>query len=116
MPGETRRTVFAQPDWLRAVPRARLLPEGARVVFTGCGTSYHAAQTGGWAVQALEAVSSPPEADLMVVVSHEGGTPMTVEAAEAFFGPKWVVTGVADSPLADLADEVIVATPEVEES
>jgi fructoselysine-6-P-deglycase FrlB-like protein len=121
MPGATRRTVFAQPDWLRAVPRERRLPEGARVVFTGCGTSFHAAQYGGFtdggrAVQALEAVLSPPEADLMVCVSHEGATPMTVEAAEAFFGPKWLVTGVADSPLAELADEVIVATPEVEVS
>src|SRR5580765_7812638 len=116
MSGETRRTVFAQPDWLRSVHRDRLLPAGARVVFTGCGTSFHAAQTGGWAVQALEAVSSPPEADLMVCVSHEGTTPMTLEAAEAFFGPKWLVTGVADSPLAELADEVVVATPEIEKS
>jgi glucosamine--fructose-6-phosphate aminotransferase (isomerizing) len=116
MSGETRRTLFAQPDWLRAVPRDRRLPEGARVVFAGCGTSFHAAQTGGWAVQAFEAVLSPPEADLMVCVSHEGGTRMTVEAAEAFFGPKWLVTGAGDSPLAELADEVIVATPEVEAS
>ena len=116
MPGETRRTVFAQPDWLRAVPRDRRLPDGARVVFTGCGTSFHAAQTGGTAVQALEAVLSTPVADLMVCVSHEGGTPLTLEAANAFFGPKWLVTGAADSPLADLADEVIVATPEIEAS
>ena len=116
MPGETRRTAFAQPDWLRFVPRDRRLPEGARVVFTGCGTSYHAAQTGGWAIQALEAVLSPPEADLMVCVSHQGDTPATVEAAKSFFGPKWVVTGAADSPLAELADEVIVATPEIEAS
>jgi glucosamine--fructose-6-phosphate aminotransferase (isomerizing) len=116
MPGETRRTVFAQPDWLRAVPRGLRLPEGARVVFTGCGTSFHAAQTGGWSVQALEAVIAPPEADLMVCISHEGTTPLTIEAAQAFDGPKWLVTGAADSALADLADEVVVATPEIEES
>jgi glutamine---fructose-6-phosphate transaminase (isomerizing) len=116
MPGETRRTVFAQPEWLRAVPRDRRLPDGARVVFTGCGTSFHAAQTGRFAMQALEAVLSPPEADLLVCVSHEGTTPLTVEAARAFFGPKWLVTGSADSPLAELADEVIVATPELEQS
>jgi len=116
MPGETRRTTFAQPDWLRAVPRDRRLPEGARVVLTGCGTSFHAAQTGGRALQSLEAVLSPPEADLMVCVSHEGTTRMTIEAAEAFFGPKWLVTGVADSPLAELADEVLIVTPEVEQS
>jgi glucosamine--fructose-6-phosphate aminotransferase (isomerizing) len=116
MPGETRRTTFAQPDWLRSVPRDRRLPAGARVVFTGCGTSFHAAQTGGWAVQALEAVLSPPEADLMVCVSHEGTTPLTVEAARAFFGPKWLVTGAPGSPLAELADVVVVATPELEQS
>jgi len=116
MPGETRRTAFAQPEWLRSVPRDRRLPEGARVVLTGCGTSFHAAQTGGSALQALEAVLSPPEADLMVCVSHEGDTAVTVEAAGAFFGPKWLITGAADSPLADLADEVLVVTPELEQS
>ncbi len=116
MPGETRRATLAQPEWLRAVPADRRLPDGARVVFVGCGTSFHAAQTGGWALQSLEAVLAPPEADLMVCVSHEGSTPLTVEAAQAFFGPKWLVTGAADSPLADLADEVIVATPELERS
>jgi glucosamine--fructose-6-phosphate aminotransferase (isomerizing) len=67
-------------------------------------------------MQALEVVLAPPEADLMICVSHEGDTPVTVEAAEAFFGPKWLVTGAADSPLADLADDVIVATPELEQS
>src|SRR4249919_677342 len=102
MSGETRRTVFSQPDWLRLVPRDRRLPDGARVVFTGCGTSFHAAQTGGSAMQALEAVLSPPEADLMVCVSHEGETRLTLEAARAFFGPKWLVTGAAGSPLAEL--------------
>jgi glucosamine--fructose-6-phosphate aminotransferase (isomerizing) len=121
VPGETRRAVFAQPDWLRAVPADRRLPEGSRVVFVGCGTSFHAAQygsftAGGWAMQSLEAVLRPPVADLMVCVSHEGGTPMTIEAARAFFGPKWLVTGAAESPLAELADEVIVAAPELERS
>ena len=116
MPGETRRAVFAQPEWLRQVPAGLRLPDGARVVFTGCGTSFHAAQTGGWAVQSLEAVLSPPDADLMVCVSHEGSTPLTLEAARAFPGPKWLVTGTASSPLAELADEVIVCTPELETS
>src|SRR5215469_14814660 len=113
---EMRRAVFAQPEWLRLVPTDRRLPFGARVVHTGCGTSFHAAQTGGWAVQALEAVLSPPDADLMVCISHEGGTLLTVEAARAFPGPKWLVTGAAASPLAELADEVIVCTPELEQS
>jgi glucosamine--fructose-6-phosphate aminotransferase (isomerizing) len=117
MPGETRRAIFAQPDWLRRVPRELRLPAGSHPVFVGCGTSFHAAQTGGDAVQALEAVISPPfAADLMVCVSHEGGTPLTVEAARAFPGPKWLVTGARSSPLAELADEVVVCTPEVERS
>jgi glucosamine--fructose-6-phosphate aminotransferase (isomerizing) len=116
MPGETRRAVFAQPDWLRAVPTDRQLPEQARVVFTGCGTSFHAAQTGGWAVQALEAVLAPPSADIMVCISHEGETALTMEAERAFAGDVWLVTGKLDSPLAELADEVIVCTPELERS
>jgi fructoselysine-6-P-deglycase FrlB-like protein len=114
----TRKAVFAQPEWLRGVPERvgdRRLPEGS-VVFTGCGTSFHAAQTGGRAIQALEAVLSPPEADLMVVVSHEGGTSMALEAVRAFSGPSWLVTGKEESPLAEAADEVLVVTPEVEES
>jgi glucosamine--fructose-6-phosphate aminotransferase (isomerizing) len=116
MPNETRRAVFAQPEWLRRVPTDVRLPEGARVVLTGCGTSFHAAQTGGRAVQALEAVLSPPEADVMVCVSHEGSTPLTLEAARAFRGGVWLVTGKADSPLGELAEEVVVCTPELEQS
>ena len=53
-----RAAVAAQPEWLRRVPRDRRLPEG-RIVLTGCGTSFHAAQTGGDAVQALELVLDP---------------------------------------------------------
>ena len=119
MSGElTRKAVYAQPEWLRGVPGRvgdRRLPEG-RIAFTGCGTSLHAAQTGGEAVQALEAVLAPPEADLLVVVSHEGGTSMAVEAVRAFPGPTWLVTGKDESPLAEACDEVLVVTPEVEES
>lgn len=119
MPGDhTRKAVRAQPEWLRGVPErigARRLPEG-RVVFTGCGTSFHAAQTGGQAINALEAVLSPPEADLLVVLSHEGGTALPLEAVRAFSGPMWLVTGKEESPLAEVAEEVLVVTPEIEES
>jgi glutamine---fructose-6-phosphate transaminase (isomerizing) len=112
---ETRAAIAAQPDWLRAVPTDRRLPPG-RVVHVGCGTSFHAAQTGGAAVQALDAALSPPDADVLVVVSHEGDTPVTLEAARAFGGPRWLVTGKADSPLGELCEEVVVATPEIERS
>lgn len=116
MPGATRRAVFAQPDWLRAVPTGTRLPADARVVFTGCGTSFHAAQTGGWAVQALEAVLRPPRADVMVCISHEGTTELTMDAERAFGGDVWLVTGNPGSELAERCDEVIVCTPEVERS
>jgi glucosamine--fructose-6-phosphate aminotransferase (isomerizing) len=111
-----RRAISAQPDWLRGVPTDRRLPD-ARVLYTGCGTSFHAAQTGGWSLQALELVLEPrQDAELLVAVSHEGDTPLTLEAARAFGGPVWLVTAKPDSPLAELADEVLIATPEVERS
>jgi glutamine---fructose-6-phosphate transaminase (isomerizing) len=93
----------------------RRLPPG-RVLYTGCGTSFHAAQTGGEGVQALDFVVSPREADVLVLLSHEGTTPLTLEAARAFHGPRWLVTGKPESPLAELCDEVVVCTPAVEES
>ena len=114
---QTRAAIAAQPEWLQQVPTDRRLPDRARVIHTGCGTSFHAAQTGGEAVQALELVlRSEREADVLVCVSHEGDTPLTLEAAQSFRGPKWLVTGKADSPLAELCDEVVVCTPEVETS
>ncbi|HEY6961387.1 MAG TPA: hypothetical protein VI408_05790 [Gaiellaceae bacterium] len=117
MPGATREAVFDQPAWLRLVPTDLELPRDATVVHTGCGTSFHAAQTGGRAMQALEAVLDPPtDADIMVCVSHEGETALTMEAERAFGGDVWLVTGKADSPLAETADEVIVCTPVVETS
>jgi fructoselysine-6-P-deglycase FrlB-like protein len=128
---KTRAAIAAQPEWLLAVPTDRLLPPRSLVVLTGCGTSFHAAATiprvdldhkidGGYggtrAEQALECVLRPPRCDLLVLVSHEGETPMTLEAARAFDGPKWLVTGKADGPIAELCEKVIVATPEVETS
>jgi glutamine---fructose-6-phosphate transaminase (isomerizing) len=112
---ETRRAIFVQPEWLRAVPTDRRLPEG-RVLHTGCGTSFHAAQTGGRAEQALELVLRPRRADVLVAISHEGATALTLEATRAFDGPVWLITGKPESPQAELADEVIVCTPEVERS
>lgn len=112
----TRNAIAAQPEWLAAVPTDRRLPE-ARVLHTGCGTSFHAAQTGGEAVQALELVlRSDRAADVLVCVSHEGDTPLTLEAAQAWSGPRWLVTGKAASPLAEVCDEFVVCTPAVEQS
>jgi glucosamine--fructose-6-phosphate aminotransferase (isomerizing) len=119
---QTRRAMAAQPEWLARVPTDKRFPDGARLIFTGCGTSFHAAQTGvtesgGEAVQALELVLRPErQADLLVLVSHEGETPLTLEAARAWSGPRWLVTGRPDGPIAELCDEVVVCTPEIEES
>jgi glucosamine--fructose-6-phosphate aminotransferase (isomerizing) len=119
MAGElTREAIHAQPEWIRGVPDRvgdRRLP-GGRVAYTGCGTSFHAAQTGGEAYQALEAVLAPPQANLMVAISHEGETKLTLEAAHAFDGPVWLVTGTEKGPIAEIADEVLVVTPGIEES
>ena len=115
MAGEQmRRAIALQPEWLRQVPTDRRLPTG-RILHTGCGTSFHAAQTGGWAEQALELVLQPRRADALVVVSHEGESTISLEAARAFDGPVWLVTGKSASPLAEVADEVVVATPELEQ-
>jgi fructoselysine-6-P-deglycase FrlB-like protein len=114
---QTRRAMAAQPEWLAQVPSDRRFPNGARLLFTGCGTSFHAAMTGGDAVQALELVLRPErEADLLVCVSHEGETPLALEAARAWRGPRWLVTGRTEGPIAELCDEVVVCTPEIEES
>ena len=116
MPGEKmQKAVAAQPEWLGQVPTDPRLPDG-RIAAVGCGTSFHAAQTSGNGVDALEAVLSPPDADVLVLVSHEGETPLTLEAARAFAGPKWLVTAKPEGPIAALCDEVVIATPEVEES
>jgi len=116
----TRTAIAAQPDWLRQVRERvgeRRLPEGARVLFTGCGTSFHAALACGRAAQALEVVlGNAPDADVLVAISHEGETALTREAVEAFAGETWLVTGAADGPIARAVDQVVVATPELERS
>jgi len=121
VPGKlTRTAIAAQPVWLAQVPErvgeARL-PAGARVLFTGRGTSFHAALACGPAAQALEVVlGNAPAADVLVAISHEGETRLTLEAVEAFAGETWLVTGAVDSPLARAVDHAVVATPELEES
>jgi glucosamine--fructose-6-phosphate aminotransferase (isomerizing) len=121
VPGQlTRKAIAQQPEWLREVPERvgdRRLPDGARVLFTGCGTSFHAALACGQAAQALELVlGNAPEADVLVAVSHEGGTALTLEAVRGFAGETWLITGAAESPLAKAVDHVVVVTPAIEES
>ena len=56
------------------------------------------------------------EADVLVCVSHEGETALTLEAALAWPGETWLITGKAASPLAEACDEVVLCTPAIEES
>ena len=116
----TRKAIAAQPEWLSQVPERvgdLRLPDGARVLFTGCGTSFHAALACGNAAQALEVVlGNAPEADVLVAISHEGGTRLTLEAISGFAGETWLVTGAADSALARAADHAVVVTPAIEKS
>jgi glucosamine 6-phosphate synthetase-like amidotransferase/phosphosugar isomerase protein len=116
----TRAAIAAQPNWLRRVPERvgdHRLPAGARVLFTGCGTSYHAALACGPAAQALDVVLGvTSQADALVAVSHEGETRLTLEAIEGFKGETWLITGAADSPIGRAAEHVVIATPEVERS
>lgn len=121
MPGQlTRKAIRSQPAWLADVPGRvgeQRLPEGARVLFTGCGTSFHAALACGPAAQALDVVlGNAPEADVLVAISHEGETALTLEAVTAFAGETWLITGAPDSPIARAVDHVVVATPEIEQS
>ena len=121
MPGQlTRKAIAQQPEWLREVPERvgdRRLPEGSGVLFTGCGTSYHAALACGRAAQALEIVlGNAPEAAVLVAISHEGGTALTLEAVRGFAGETWLITGASESALAKAVDHVVVATPGIEDS
>lgn len=121
MPGHlTRKAIASQPRWLSEVPERvgeLRLPAGARVVFTGCGTSFHAALACGRAAQALEVVlGTAPDADVLVAVSHEGETALTLEAVTTFAGETWLITGAPDSPIARAVDHVVVATPDIEQS
>src|SRR5919108_3407143 len=121
MPGQlTRKAIAAQPAWLAQVPERvgdRRLPRDARVLFTGCGTSFHAGLACGQAAQALEIVAgTAPAADVLVAISHEGGTRLTLEAVQQFAGETWLITGAKDSAIGRAVDHVVVVTPEIEGS
>lgn len=105
---------------------AAALGRARRVFVTGCGTSFHAARAGAWflrwfsggkidahAVGALDLAAYPsglrPD-DLVMAVTHSGGTVMTVRALEqsARLGAETVaVTGVPDSAAGRAASQVI---------
>ena len=53
---------------------------------------------------------------MLVAISHEGETTLTLEAVRGFAGETWAITGKAESPIPQACDHVVVATPAVEES
>jgi glucosamine 6-phosphate synthetase-like amidotransferase/phosphosugar isomerase protein len=115
--GLTARAIASQPEWLRVLRVEERPAPGTRVLFTGCGTSFHAALACGRATQALDVVlGEAPEAEVLVAISHEGGTTLTLEAVGGFAGETWAITGKADSAIPEACDHVVVATPAVEES
>lgn len=61
-------------------------------------------------------LGNAPEADVLVALSHEGGTTLTHEAVKGFSGETWVITGAPEGPIAQTVDHVVVATPEIEKS
>jgi fructoselysine-6-P-deglycase FrlB-like protein len=115
--GLTSRAIASQPEWLALLTVEQRLPPAATALFTGCGTSYHAARAIGPAAHALDvAMGDHPPADILVAISHEGTSALTREAVERWSGPVWTITGRPESPIARASDVVIVATPEAEQS
>jgi fructoselysine-6-P-deglycase FrlB-like protein len=110
---------------------------GAPIVITGCGTSEHGAMAaveilrdairaaglpaGPGAIlsaQAFELAQDPPTGGLVIAISHEGGSEATIAAMDAAgdAGARvGLITGSADAPAGDAADEdLIVETVEMD--
>ena len=123
MPSFVTAELADQPhSWQRAVdlvPGAAGLPEpGERVAVVGCGTSWFIAQayaglreaSGAGETDAFTASELPAgrRYDRVLALSRSGTTTEVIDAVAAATAPTTVITGVADSPAAALADEAIV--------
>src|SRR5947209_919960 len=105
---------------------AALLARARRVLVTGCGTSFHAAQCGAhflrWftsgqldarAVQAYELVTYAPALrpdDVVIGVTHSGSTTMTLAAmrrAQEAGAETVAVTGFPESAVGDVASGIL---------
>ena len=123
---QTEVEVESQPEiWARVIAEAPttvpLLPAaGERVLFLGCGTSYYVGETyarrrstmGLGRTRAAIASEIPwvEDGETIVVVSRSGTTTDLVRAIERVRGDARVVgiLGVADSPVAEVCDDVIL--------
>jgi glucosamine--fructose-6-phosphate aminotransferase (isomerizing) len=131
----TTSEIDSQPAiWRHAIasmiPRASaLLPlPGARVLVLGCGTSAFVAESfaalresAGFGITDAAYASEPwpwRDYDVVIALSRSGTTTEVVEALDALpAGVRTIaVTGVADSPVADRADDVLLLDFADEES
>ena len=135
----TLANILSQPEAWAALaaewPRhARALPASRsadRLIFTGCGSAWYAAQALAHTATALlgvpaQAVPSSEIAfypavtcagrgqDVLIALSRSGQTSETLEAVLAFRqvarGPVWALTAVPDSDLARMADGLLDAS------
>ena len=135
----TLANILSQPEAWAALaaewPRhARALPASRsadRLIFTGCGSAWYAAQA--LAHTATELMGVPAKAvpsseiafypavtcagrgqDVLIALSRSGQTSETLEAVLAFRqvarGPVWALTAVPDSDLARMADGLLDAS------
>ncbi|GLZ43785.1 SIS domain-containing protein [Actinokineospora sp. NBRC 105648] len=91
---------------------------GESVAVVGCGTSWFIAmayaglrETAGQGRTDAFAASEFPlgrEYDRVVAISRSGTTTEVVELLKAVSGPTTVITGVAGSPVTEIADQVVV--------
>jgi fructoselysine-6-P-deglycase FrlB-like protein len=125
-PTQTAQEVASQPDvWARVLAEAaatsELLPaSGAPVLAIGCGTSYYIAQSyerrrlaaGRGRTRAAVASEIPyvDAEDTLLLLSRSGTTTDVIRAAQQLKTGRHVVgvVGVADTPVAELCDEVVV--------
>ncbi len=121
---ETEREIASQPGtWRRAAAMApevatRLPASGERVAVVGCGTSWFMAQAyaslreraGHGETDAFTATEFPVDRryDRVVAISRSGTTSEVERLLPDLVAPVTAITAVGDSPIARVADDVIV--------
>jgi fructoselysine-6-P-deglycase FrlB-like protein len=96
-----------------AEARALVRTAGEPLIFTGCGTSEHAAMAGaallgGVSRDAFEASLDPQRGGVLIAVSHEGGTAATLAAIDAADAATILVTACPERAR-DV--DLVLATP-----
>ena len=121
---ETEREIASQPScWERARALAseiatRLPAPGERVAAVGCGTSWFMAQAyaalregaGVGETDAFTASEFPPDRsyDRIVAISRSGTTTEVARLVEQVAAPTTAITGVAGTPVPELATDAVI--------